>query len=168
MREKLSGKDIIIYTDSEAAINCSTMVGLASTKYALHNDIDVILELQKQLRSSVHKIKLVHVEGHQNKHTEFDKLTPEAKLNVIMDKFVGVFIAQNHKPLHHSLDAMQLPTQKVCMTGTHGTITAEFKNVFIDQFNAPVHNAYMKKHFGNENSVGANWKHVARVPKKGK
>ena len=45
LRENIRHKTILIYTDSEAAIACSTMGGLSSTKYALHTDIDVILEL---------------------------------------------------------------------------------------------------------------------------
>ena len=64
LRENISGQDITIYTDSEASILSSTMTGLTSTKFALYNDIDVILELQEQLRSLVHTIHLVHVEAH--------------------------------------------------------------------------------------------------------
>ena len=164
----ISGQDIIIYTDSEASILSSTMTGLTSTKFALYNDIDVILELQEQLRSSVRTIHLVHVEAHQDKHTEYKNLSPEAKLNVLMDKNVGLFIERNPRKYAHSLDAPHFPTQKLCLSGRHGTITAAFRDIFIDQFNQPVQNEYMKKHFGEASSTGANWKHVARVLKTGK
>ena len=69
---KIQCKDITIFTDSEAAIMCSTMKRLSSTKFALYNDIDVILELQAQLRMSSHNITLQHVEGHQDKETKYE------------------------------------------------------------------------------------------------
>ena len=53
----------------------------------------------------------------------------------------------------------------MCLSGTQGTITGGYRDVFIDQFNLPVRDQYMKKHFGTGSSVGANWKHVARVLK---
>ena len=162
-REQISNKDITIYTDSESAIQCSTIPNLSSTKYALHNDIDVILELKDQLRRSSHNIKLVHVEGHQDKHTPFEKLSPEAKLNVLMDKMVGLFIEQNPREYSHMLNAPHFPSQKVCVSGHHGTVTAFFREAFIDQFNVQVRDNYMKKHFGEASSIGVNWKHVARV-----
>ena len=40
----ISEKSVTLYTDSEAAIECSKMTKLLSTKYAFHTDIDVILE----------------------------------------------------------------------------------------------------------------------------
>lgn len=163
--EKIQCKDITIFTDSEAAIMCSTMRGLSSTKFALYNDIDVILELQAQLRVSSHNITLQHVEGHQDKERKYEDLTPEAKLNVTMDKFVGLFIEQNPREYKHSKDAPHFPTQLICVSADHGTITGKHRDVFIDQFNENVRKGYMDKHFGEASSTGANWKHVARVLK---
>ena len=85
-----------------------------------------------------------------------------------MDNNVGFFIERNPRKYAHSLDAPHFPTQKLCLSGRHGTITAAFRDIFIDQFNQPVQNEYMKKHFGEASSTGANWKHVARVLKTGK
>ena len=149
LRENIRHKTIVIYTDSEAAIACSTMGGLSSTKYALHTDIDVILELQAQLKSSVHNIILTHVEGHQDKSTSFDQLSPEAKLNVLMDKSVGLFIESSPSRYRHSTDAPHFPAQLVCLSGTQGTIIGGYRDVFIDQFNLPVRNQYMKKTLWN-------------------
>lgn len=163
LRENISGKTITIYIDSESAIQCSTLIGLSSTKYALHNDIEVILELQSIIKSSGNKISLVHVEGHQDQKIPFDELDPKAKLNVLMDKAVGLFIEQNPRGYQHSIDASHFPAQLVCLSGPYGTITGNFKDVFIDNFNEPVRREYMKKHFGTPSSTGANWKHVARV-----
>lgn len=67
-RKDIKDNHIMIYTDSEAAITCATMKGLSSTKYALHMDIDVILQLQQCIQPSPNTFALSHVEGHQDKH----------------------------------------------------------------------------------------------------
>ena len=140
----IKNKTITIYTDSEASIECSKMKNLHSTKYAFHTDIDVILELQKALKTSSHKIILEHVEGHQDRHTPYDDLTPEAKLNVKMDRAVGRFIDDNPDPFKHTYNAPHFPTQRVCFSCNGCTVTGNMRETLIDSFNEPARNDYMK------------------------
>ena len=62
---------IEIYSDSKSAIQLAATKGIKSTKYAIYNDIDCVMESQCVLRRNP-LFELYHVYGHQDEKIMFE------------------------------------------------------------------------------------------------
>ena len=105
---------IVIHSDSESAILLSRKRGMRSTKYALHNDIDCILEMQHYFKKYP-SFKLSHVMGHQDKNKPFEALDTPSRMNVLMDRAAGEFIKNMPRTNKNHDRAPILPAQQICL-----------------------------------------------------
>ena len=89
----ISSGYVPFYTDSDTVVSNSKQKHWHSTKRALMDNIDVIIENNRIIRKL--KIDLVpcHVKGYQDRVQPHHQLSREAKLNVRMDTLAGDFLA---------------------------------------------------------------------------
>ena len=64
-------------------------------RFALENDIDIILEIRSIIASIKCQIRLQYVKSHQDRHIAFQEAPFPEQLNILMDEQVRVFIDQN-------------------------------------------------------------------------
>ena len=121
-------KRLKIYTDSK--------ISLALIKKS-HNRIsdsftdhlDLILEIQAQLKCSSAKFHLIHVDSHQDKHTAKEYLPLPARLNIIADDTAALQYEQSFD--EHLTDPQHLDAQIISFSSPHGRITSHFKEELV-------------------------------------
>lgn len=154
---------IVIHSDSASAIQLSEKGGMTSTKYAIQNDIDCVLEMKKYLKQHKNFI-LEHVPGHQDKKKDFDDLDTPAKLNILMDRAAGEFIKNMSRKTKNHDRAPILPSQRVCLLSRGRVVTAYTRETLIDNFYFPSRIKYLTKHLSltTKNIPLINWRLIAK------
>lgn len=156
-------RPIMIHTDSASAILLAKLRGVHSTKFALHNDINCVLELQKSLKQTS-LVSLCHVIGHQDRTKPFEALFEESKMNVLMDRAVGTFISTMTSSTRNNDRAPILPTQKVCIISRGRIVIAMIREHLIGNFSFPTRIQYLIKHLNltTDSVTRINWTALSR------
>lgn len=158
---------IDIYSDSKSAIQLAEMRGIRSTKYALYNDVDCVMELQATLKRCPF-FQLIHVRGHQDEEKTFDELDIPSQNNVKMDKAVGQYITNMDRNTSNHDKAPILPAQKICLISRDRVVSSMIRETLIDNFVFPTRLKYLNKHLHlNATSTQyINWSALSRLLKR--
>ena len=115
-------KTILVWSDSETALSAAKKTVVHTTRSALQNNIDVIMELQHQLQYQNLNFKFLWVEAHQDQKERH--LSVEAKLNIAMDELAACqYDHNNHeftRPVPH------FPAQQISLSTPYFRITGNF------------------------------------------
>ena len=103
---------VALYTDSKSVIEALKNPMIPTTKNALKDHHDIIMQLQHMKRKSIFEIDIIHVKAHQDNN---DELTPQEELNIRMDKKASEYYDQKEAiiPLQK---APFFPAQRLCIT----------------------------------------------------
>ena len=103
---------VALYTDSKSVIEALKNPMTPTTKNALKDHHDIIMQLQHMKKKSIFEIDIIHVKAHQDNK---DDLTPQEELNIRMDKKASEYYDQKEAiiPLQK---APFFPAQRLCIT----------------------------------------------------
>ena len=94
---ELSTANVTFYSDNKTTVVNGTRRLSHNVSGVLENYMDVTIEMTKSLRSVGLNINVEHVKGHQDDASDTDsddELQPIAKINIDMDKAVGLYMQQ--------------------------------------------------------------------------
>jgi len=113
IREKVKRKKMKmeVFTDSKSSIDRILNKIHHSTKNAMDDNIDVILEVQELFWNLPIKVQLTHVHSHQDDNVPFNELSMPAQLNTLMDDLAD---QQYKNPItEHDILMPHLDAQKI-------------------------------------------------------
>jgi len=119
---------IELFTDSQSSITILQKRIFPSTKNAMTSNMDVILEIQSQVKDMKTKIVFTHVKSHQDEHVPIKELPIRAQLNVKMDKLAekqyNFSINEHYKKMPH------LPAQQISFSSPWYRLTNNMESEF--------------------------------------
>ena len=117
---------ILIIADNEPAIK-ATSKKFNAIKHTFAADIDIILQLQYEIKQSPFLLKFKHIKGHQDRHSDYCNLSTLAKLNVKMDKHAKAYFTHPVSAPSSSVNSPFLPQSIVSIRDYYSRITCHFK-----------------------------------------
>ena len=133
-------KHLKIYTDSKLSL---ALIKKSHNRISdsFTNHLDLILEIQAQLKKTSTKFQLIHIDSHQDKHTAIEYLPIPARLNILADEVADL---QYQQPIaEHSIDPHHFTAQIISFSSPQGRLTSHFKEELIRFHRDPPTEAYI-------------------------
>ena len=155
-------KSLVIYTDSKSSLDL-LQKPLNRISDTLTNNIDLLLELKHHLRLSPKIFSLLHVEGHQDRHTAVEYLPLPSRLNILADETAD--LQYNHPLTEHHTSPPHFPAQLISLSSPHGRIATHFKDELIRFHRDPPTETYIASTWNIplKHLSLVNWKAIHRV-----
>ena len=135
---------IHLYTDSKTSIT-NAIRNLKGTRQMLLTDIDVIFQLQHELKNLPFSLVITHVKGHQDQKKPYDELTNAEKLNCDMDHKVNDFMkTSTHTTKSYSI----FPAQKYFIKIRNKITPNNIPTSLLASYNHTVWKKHVKKRLG--------------------
>ena len=119
---------IYIYTDSSSSISIIKKKFSISSINCVENDSDIKAEVRHAYKRIKDFVEVCHVHSHQDDKIDYNRLSLESKLNVLMDRFAAKALLSKTKIKHRHV-IPHLPRQKVSFRSPHERLT---RNVILE------------------------------------
>ena len=131
------GKQIVILSDCDSLIRKISRGVEYSTKYALQDDIDIVLQIRKMLRSIQCKISIRYVRSHRDRVMRFEDASFHSQLNILMDEAVRKYIDANVENTPRRLDYSSFDFACVSIKMGNSAVVHDIENKMITNFHHP-------------------------------
>ena len=125
---------IKLFSDGDSVIKKCKQPVESKSKYMIHNDIELVLEIRQLLRKNKSLVSLHYVPGHQDKNQQFQELDLQTQLNIIMDETVRTFIEDTEKRPTRLNTFPQINSTSAYLTTSAGFLTHNIEQVLHRQY----------------------------------
>ena len=133
----LKMKKIELLSDCESLIRKIARGVEFSTKYALQDDIDIILQIRKMLREIKCRVSIIYVRSHRDKVMRFEDAPFPNQLNILMDEAVRKYIDANSSTTPRRIDYFTLDVDLVVIRKGESALIHNIENKMIENFSHP-------------------------------
>ena len=116
---------VLITADNQQAIR-SPKKNVQAIKNTFSADMDLILQIQRNLKNFPFRVRFQHIKGHQDKHKPYESLSTLAKMNVKMDTHAKLFFTQPTLSSEYALRYDPSPASIVNISDPHSHIVKSF------------------------------------------
>ena len=144
----IKGKVITVYSDCESVLKKVRLRADDRVRFALENDIDIILEIRSMIASMKCQIRLQYVKSHQDRHISFQEAPFPQQLNILMDEQVRVYIDKNVDETPRKITYPVLESVTAVIGSRNAPLIADIENEMISRYYEKDWIEYSWKQFG--------------------
>ena len=141
------GKHLRILSDCASLITKINTGVEYSTKYALHDDIDVILQIRHMLRRLQCNIQVEYVRSHRDRVMHFEDAPFYTQLNILMDEHVRKHIDNQVTIVPRINQYPVLDNTRVSIRCNHSALVHDIENSLISNYMTKKWKPYLKTKF---------------------
>ena len=150
----IQGKNVVLYSDCESLLKKLKDRVDNRSKYALSNDVDILLQIRLMLQQIKCSVRLQYVRSHQDRHVRFQEAPLPQQLNILMDEAVRKFI-DSSIPIHRrQLSYPVLEATRVVLGTVSDPLLMNIDETLASNFFQKDWDEYSMKHFGLTKASG--------------
>ena len=142
-----NGKHLRILSDCASLIAKINTGVEYSTKCALHDDIDVILQIRHMLRQPKCNIHNEYVRSHRDRVMHFEDAPFETQLNILMDECVRKHIDAHVHIVPRNVLYPVLDNTNASITSNHSALVHDIENSLVSNYMTGKWKPYLKSKF---------------------
>ena len=148
----LHGTSVIIYSDCDSVLKKIKTRADDRLKFALADDIDIVLQIRKLLSKIDCYIRLEYVKSHQDRILAFQDAPFPQQLNILMDEAVRLFIDENYEHVPRIEQYPFLDATTIVLGSNSDPLISGIEEALILNFSEAEWKAYSQSKFGIKNS----------------